>query len=133
VIVAASNIETLVMVVFVVLVSLALVVLYYFLRQQVLLRCEHMISRWCEDKNLKLLSKHLDYFAFFRGPFALAESWYRPVYRATFQDQSGKRREATVSFGNWLTGVLSDRVIVVWDVCNSAGEMGKKRLAADMD
>ena len=97
-----------------------------FVRWQVLKRADRLIRRWCDDNGLRLVSKQLDTWAFFRGPFALTSSWYRPVYRVTVQDGSDKFRRASVSFGGWLFGVFSGEMRVVWDAGTDRCEIVEK-------
>ena len=98
-----------------ILAGLLIVLPCCFVRWQVLKHADRLIGRWCDDNGLKLVSKEVDPWAGFRGPFALASPWYRPVYKVVVQDGSGKSRGATVSFGGWLFGVFSGEVRVVWD------------------
>ena len=98
-----------------VLLALLTVLFVCFLPWLVFKRADHLIGRWCDDNGFKLVSKQLRVWPRLRDPFALTSSWYRPVYRLTIQEGSGKFRTATVSFGDWLLGVLSGQVRVVWD------------------
>ena len=41
---------------------------FYFVRRQVLKRADHLIERWCEANGFRLISKRVDYSAFFRVP-----------------------------------------------------------------
>jgi hypothetical protein len=98
-----------------VLLALFIILFVCFAVWLVLRRADHLIQHWYNDNGLKLVSKQLDTWANFRGPFALTSSWYRPVYRVIVQEGSGKIRAASVSFGGWLSGVFSGQVRVVWD------------------
>jgi hypothetical protein len=112
--------------------SIALGGFIYVVRRQVLKRAEHMMERWCAHNGFSVVSKKIDGNACFRGPFAFAVHWYRPVYKAIFQQRSGKCLHASVSFGSWLSGVFSERVIVVWDPGNSPYPIIEKRLGDEL-
>ena len=75
-------------------------------------RSQQMMRDWAVKNHLELEEAELRMFG--KGPFWWSSKW-QVVYRVAARDTQGRLRRGWVQCGDWLLGMMGDRVEVRWD------------------